>query len=284
MRMQKTVDISTKFERNTEIKTMNYHFLTAIGIGFIFLMSVLGAASVYCFKKEISPRIQTVFLGFSSGIMLAAAVWSLLLPSIEQSAVLFRHWGLALVAFGFLCGGAFLFVMDALLPRLQQGAFKSGAKTEDLRRSTKLFIAMTAHNVPESLAVGFAFGVAYVAGTVAAYTAALGVAIGIGIQNFPEGAAVALPMKLELKNNHKAFLYGVLSGAVEPIFATGGIFLAAYLRFAQPWLLAFAAGAMVYVVAEELLPEIGKTGNKKIGAWSVMFGFALMMILDVALG
>ena len=258
---------------------MGNAWLAVFGIGFIFLMTALGAALVYFFKNGISKTVNAAFSGFASGIMLAASVWSLLLPAIEQAEQSWGSFALGYIVAGFLLGGVFLLAFD----RLAGAAYSTRA---ELKRSAKLFFAVTLHNVPEGLAVGFAFGTAYAVGTTAAYIAALGLAIGIGLQNFPEGAAVALPLYSALGNKHKAFLYGAASGVAELIFGTAGYFLAAQLQRLQPWLLAFSAGAMVFVVAEELLPETRGEGIRlpSVGAWGVMLGFVLMMALDIALG
>ena len=260
---------------------MYYWTLTALGIGFIFLSSTLGAALVYCFKGELSKKANAAFLGLASGIMLAASVWSLLLPALSQSGNEWGRYAIIPVSIGFLLGSGFLWVFDKITPNKE----KEETFTNK-RKAKRLFLAVTLHNIPESLAVGFAFGAAWGIGTQAAFLSALGVAIGIGIQNFPEGAAVSLPMRTALKSKHKAFLYGVLSGGVEPIFAVVGCIFAAVLYGLQPWLLAFAAGAMVFVVAQDLLPEtfIEEGGRcASIGAWGTSIGFVLMMILDVLL-
>ncbi|MBQ8230178.1 MAG: ZIP family metal transporter [Clostridia bacterium] len=258
---------------------MSQIWITVFGIGFIFVMTALGAGLVYFFKKGISATVNAAFSGFASGIMLAASVWSLLLPAIEQAEESWGNFALIHVLASFLFGGVFLLIFD----KLTRSAYQTSA---ELKRSAKLFFAVTLHNVPEGLAVGFAFGAAYAAGTTAAYLAALGLAIGIGIQNFPEGAAVSLPLYSALGNKNKAFLYGAASGLAELIFGTVGYYLAAYLQWLQPVLLAFSAGAMVFVVAEELIPDSKSEGLKisSVGAWGVMIGFAVMMALDVALG
>lgn len=262
---------------------MSHFAITALGIGIIFGMTTLGAALVYFFKKDISPKANTLFLGFASGIMIAASVWSLLIPSIE-GAESYGKWNFVPAAVGFLIGGLFLVLLDKVVPHFHKGASEEEGPHILLKKSTKLFLAVTIHNIPEGLAVGFAFGAAAVIGGNAAYLSALGLAIGIGIQNFPEGAAVALPMRGVTGSRNKAFLYGMGSGIVEPIFAIIGYFLAAYLTVLQPWLLAFAAGAMIFVVAEDLIPDAKLTENPHLGTWGVMLGFAVMMVLDVALG
>ena len=233
----------------------------ALGTGFTFLMTTLGAAVVFFFVEEPRPQFQRTMLGFAAGVMTAASVWSLLLPAIEQSAD-FGVPGWLPAAAGLLLGVGFLSALDAVLPHLRR------AKDMDLtrRQSTLLMAAITLHNVPEGMAVGLAFALA-AEGEGMAGAAAL--ALGIGIQNLPEGAAISLPLRQEGSSRGRAFLLGTLSGSVEPIF---GILM--------PWLLSFAAGAMLYVVVEELVPQ----AHSKAGTCGFVGGFLIMMILDVALG
>lgn len=256
------------------------------GVGFIFLMTTAGSALIYFFKKGISKKLNTIFLGFAAGIMIAASIWSLLIPSIEQSQNL-GSLAFLPASFGFLLGGLFLFGIDKLVPHFHSASKQEEGVKSKLTRSSKLFLAMAIHNIPEGLAVGFAFGVALAtegAAQAGAFASALGLAIGIGIQNFPEGAAVSLPMAEELGSKNKAFLYGAFSGILEPIAAIIGILLASSLTIMMPWFLSFAAGAMIYVVVEELIPEARLSADSHWGTWAVMIGFVIMMILDVALG
>ncbi len=262
---------------------MNNTALTVFGIAFIFVMTSLGALTVYFFRKEISEKLNTVLLGFAAGIMIAASVWSLLIPAIEGSSS-YGKFNFAPAAVGFLIGGMFLMLLDKIIPHMHRGTNEEEGPHTSLTKTTKLFMAVTIHNIPEGLAVGFAFGAAAMIGDHAAYISALGLAIGIGIQNFPEGAALSLPMKSITKSNNKAFLYGMGSGIVEPVFAVIGYFLAAYIAVLQPWLLSFAAGAMIFVVAEDIIPEARLTERPHLGTWGVMAGFAVMMVLDVAFG
>ena len=258
--------------------------MTVLGIAFIFAMTTLGAALVFFFRKEISPTVNTVFLGLASGIMIAASIWSLLLPSIAQAEEAgFGALGFLPASVGFVLGGLFLVLIDRVVPHLHKNGREEGPHTS-LNKSTKMLLAITIHNVPEGLAVGFAFGAAAAIGEPVAYASALGLAIGIGIQNFPEGAAVSLPMRATTGKRGVSFVYGMLSGAVEPVFAVVGFFLAAYVSVLQPWLLAFAAGAMIFVVAEDLIPDAKLGSHPHLGTWAVMLGFVLMMVLDVALG
>lgn len=261
---------------------MSHTTMTVLGICFIFLMTTLGASLVFFFKN-ISQKTNSIFLGFASGIMIAASIWSLLIPAMEQSAG-WGKWSFVPAAIGFLLGGLFLVLIDKIVPHFHQGTQHEEGMHSSLKKSTKLFLAITIHNIPEGLSVGFAFGAAASLGTDAALISALGLALGIGIQNFPEGAAVSLPMKQAVGNSRKAFLFGMGSGAVEPVCAVLGFFLASYIEVLQPWLLAFSAGAMIFVVAEDLIPDIKFDDDSHIGIWGLMFGFVLMMILDVALG
>lgn len=255
---------------------MHHTFITVFAFGFILLMTTLGAAVVYFFKKSIPVKMNALFLGFASGVMLAASVWSLLLPALEQSQTLYGKWAFAPAAIGFLSGGLFLTLLDGFAQRF----YKNDEKAV---KSARLFLAVTLHNIPEGLAVGFAFGAAAILNSASAALSALFLSIGIGVQNFPEGAAISLPLKASGKTTHQSFLFGFLSGVAEPIFAAIGYFLAATLQAAQPWLLSFSAGAMVFVASQDLIPDAKCEEAPKIGAWSILFGFALMMILDVAL-
>ncbi len=254
-----------------------------IGFSIIFLTTTLGSALVWFFPNEISEKVNTVFLGFASGIMIAASVWSLLIPSIEGAAD-YGKFSFVPAAAGVLAGGLFLVLLDHAVPHFHKGTGEEEGPRLALAKPVKMFLAVTIHNIPEGLSVGFAFGAAMSAGGEGAYIGALALAIGIAIQNFPEGAAVALPMKNATGSRGKAFLYGTASGAVEPLFAVVGFFLASVLSAGQPWFLAFAAGAMLFVVAEDLIPDSHLGSHPHLGTWGVMFGFVIMMVLDVALG
>ena len=261
---------------------MNNTIITILGISFIFFMTTLGASLVYFFSSKQNNKVNALFLGFASGVMIAASVWSLLLPAIDLS----KNYGwlkFLPLLFGFVLGGLFLILLDKIIPEHQSNnEYKTNEK--EIKRTKKLFFAVTIHNIPEGLAVGFAFGAASLIGTQTAFLSALGLAIGIGIQNFPEGTAVALPIKTTTGSKTKGFLYGVLSGAVEPVFAVLGYFLAATIQVLQPWILCFAAGAMIYVVVCDLIPQSMMDTNAGFGSWGFMIGFVIMMILDVALG
>lgn len=243
----------------------------ALGTGFTFLMTTLGAATVFFFAGEPKPRFQRAMLGFAAGVMTAASVWSLLLPAIDQAAE-GKCPGWLPAAAGMLLGVVFLAALDALLPHLRR------APAEDAwRQNTLLMTAITLHNVPEGMAVGLAFALA-ARGEGAAGAAAL--ALGIGIQNFPEGAAIALPLRQEGQSRGRAFLGGMLSGSVEPVFGILVVLMAAWAHPLMPWLLSFAAGAMLYVVVEELVPQ----AHSRAGTCGFVGGFLIMMVLDVALG
>lgn len=246
------------------------------GFGFVFLMTSLGSLAVFLFKKEVSSKTSAIITGLSAGIMLAASIWSLILPAIEQSSSL-GDFSFLPAAAGFLLGCVFIWGIDQICKLINKD------RGEGLKKPTKLFLAMTIHNIPEGLAVGVAFGGAWALGDPVLIAMALSLAVGMGIQNIPEGMAVALPMKEATNSKFKGFLLGVASGIVEPIAAIVGFFLAAFLSTIMPWVLSFAAGAMVLVILSELLPD-GYSKNKDFSIWATILGFLLMMILDVALG
>lgn len=254
---------------------MNGTLIATIGIAFLFLMTTLGGAVVFFFKKDMSPKGNSLFLGFASGLMIAAAVWSLVLPAIDGASHMGTFNFLPASA-GIVLGAAFLVFMDRGLPRM--------FKLEKKQHSGLMFLAVTLHNIPEGLVVGIAFGNAFLIGQMSAFISALWLAVGIGLQNFPEGSALALPLKEKYKSRKKAFVFAFLSGVVEPIMAIVGIFLAQVLTPVMPYLLAFSAGSMIFVVAHELVPEAKDQNGSYIGSWGFVVGFVLMMILDVALG
>ena len=245
----------------------------ALGTGFTFGMTTLGAALVFFLAGEPHPRFQRALLGFAAGVMTAASVWSLLLPAIDQASQgALPGWVPA--AGGMLTGVAFLAALDALLPRLRRGR---QTMTASWRQTTLLMTAITLHNVPEGMAVGLAFALAAQGD---GFAGAVALAMGIGIQNFPEGAAVALPLRQEGWSRSRAFAGGMLSGAVEPLFGVLVVLAAAGVAPLMPWLLSFAAGAMLYVVVEELVPQ----AHSRAGTCGFVVGFLIMMVLDVALG
>jgi len=256
----------------------------AAGTGFTCLMTALGAAMVFVFRKEMSGGIQKIFLGFAAGVMIAASVWSLLIPAIEEAeAAGMAGWIPA--AGGFILGIAFLYGLDFLIPHLHIGATQAEGMTSSMKRTSLLVMAVTLHNIPEGMAVGLAFArAAQHGGDWALYAAALALALGIGIQNFPEGAAVSLPLRQEGMRVGRAFAMGSMSGIVEPVFGIATVLLSALIAPYMPWMLSFAAGAMMYVVVEELIPEAHLGEHSNVGTMGVMAGFLIMMILDVALG
>lgn len=253
------------------------------GLCFIFLMTTLGSSIVYFFRNDISHKLSSLILGFASGVMIAASIWSLLIPAINASES-YGDFKFLPAAVGFIFGGLFLILIDKIVPHIHNGKNQEEGMKSKLSKSTKLFLAVLIHNIPEGLAVGFAFGAASLGNDPAAYVAAMGLAVGIGIQNLPEGAAIALPMRSETNSKHKGFLYGMGSGIVEPISGLIGYFLASQISVLQPWLLSFAAGAMIFVVSEDLIPDAKLEEHPHLGTWGVMIGFVVMMILDVAFG
>ncbi|MDR3123250.1 MAG: ZIP family metal transporter [Treponema sp.] len=256
----------------------------AAGTGFVFLMTCFGSAMVFLFRNKNGRALQTLFLGFAAGVMIAAAVFGLLLPAIEEAEA-GGGIGWVAAAGGFALGVLFLLLLDRLIPHLHPGTNTIEGPLLSLRRTTLLVSAVTLHNIPEGMAVGLSFALAAQhSEDPSLYVSAIALALGIGIQNFPEGAAVALPLRQEGMSSAKAFLIGCLSGAVEPLFGVFTALAAAFIAPYMPWLLSFAAGAMFYVVVEELIPESRLGEHSNAGTMAVMAGFLVMMILDVALG
>ena len=254
------------------------------GTIFTWGMTALGAAGVFL-SREINKKLLDAMLGFAAGVMIAASYWSLLAPAIEVAGTGNSNPWLA-PAIGFLMGGLVLWIIDKILPHLHLNMpmeSAEGIKTT-WQRSVLLVLAITLHNLPEGLAVGVAFGAAAAGIEGAALSGAIALAIGIGIQNFPEGLAVSAPLRREGFPRFKSFWYGQLSGIVEPIGAVLGAAAVVVMRHVLPYALAFAAGAMIYVVIEELIPEAQQGENTDIPTWGAMIGFTVMMILDVALG
>ena len=262
---------------------MNHPVLwAAVGTGFTFLMTALGAATVLVFRGRTTPSLQRIFLGFAAGVMVAASVFSLLLPAIEETESL-GGIGWLPAAGGFLLGVLFLWGLDNLLPHLHPEAQAPEGLPASWRRTTLMVLAVTLHNIPEGMAVGLSFALA-AQHSGGGLSAALALAIGIGLQNFPEGAAISLPLRQEGVSTGRSFLYGALSGLVEPLFGILVVLAAGTIEPFMPWLLSFAAGTMLYVVTEELIPEAHLGEHSNTGTLSVMAGFVIMMILDVALG
>lgn len=264
---------------------MNALVWAAGGTGFTALMTALGAAVVFLFRNLVSPPLHRAMLGFAAGVMLAASVWSLLIPALEQAGA----WNMLRwipAAGGSLLGVLFLLAMGKLLPGLTPESMQICADWPSRKRTMLLVLAITMHNIPEGMAVGISFALAAETGDAGLFTAAAALALGIGIQNFPEGAAISLPLRQEGMGKRKAFFLGAASGFVEPIFALLTVLLAGVVRPILPWLLSFAAGSMLYVVVEELIPDANPqaTEGSSSGTLGFMVGFLLMMILDVALG
>lgn len=247
-------------------------------------MTCLGSSVVFFFRDKTNKSVQTVFLGFAAGIMIAASVFGLLVPAIEESeASGFIGWVPA--AAGFLIGVLFLFALDKIIPHLHPESGVREGLSSSMKRTTLLVSAVTLHNIPEGMAVGLSFALAAShSDDPMMYSSAVALALGIGIQNFPEGAAVSLPLRREGFSTGKSFLVGCLSGATEPLFGLLILLISGVIGPFMPWLLAFSAGAMLYVVVEELIPEAHLDEHSHFGTMSVMAGFIIMMILDVALG
>lgn len=254
-----------------------------IGIMIPFVGTALGSACVFFLKREMKPLLQKILLGFASGVMVAASVWSLLIPAMNMSEGMGR---LAFIpaAVGLLLGMAFLLLMDRVIPHLHLGSDEPEGAHSSLSKSMMLIFAVTLHNFPEGMAVGVVFAGMLEGSAGITLAGAFALAIGIAIQNFPEGAIISMPLKGTGISRGKAFLYGAASGIVEPLGALLTIWLASYIEPVLPYLLAFAAGAMLYVVVEELIPEASEGEHSNIATVGFAIGFVLMMILDVALG
>ena len=253
------------------------------GILIPFLGTSLGAACVFFMKQSLSDRLQRSLTGFAAGVMVAASVWSLLIPSIEQSAAL-GAFAFVPAAVGFWAGILFLLALDNIIPHLHQNSGQAEGPKSRLQRTTMMVLAVTLHNIPEGMAVGVVYA-GYLSGSAQITAAgALALSLGIAIQNFPEGAIISMPLRAEGMGKGGAFWGGVLSGVVEPIGAVLTILAARHIVPALPYLLSFAAGAMLYVVVEELIPEMSQGDHSNIGTVFFAVGFSVMMILDVALG
>lgn len=253
-----------------------------IGILIPFAGTSLGAAMVFFLKNEISGKLKRILTGFAAGVMVAASFWSLLQPALESS----EHMGrLAFLpaAIGFLIGIGFLLLLDVITPHMHMNSEGEGPRST-LKRTTKLILAVTLHNIPEGMAVGVVYANLVAGSNLVSAAGALALAIGIAIQNFPEGAIVSMPLRGEGMSKSKTFWYGVLSGAVEPVAAVITIFAFSFVTATLPYMLAFAAGAMMYVVVEELIPEMSEGEHSNWGTIAFSIGFVVMMVLDVALG
>ena len=254
-----------------------------LGIMIPLLGTVLGSACVFFMKKGMSENLKRALSGFAAGVMVAASIWSLIIPAIEQSENMGK-WSFVPAAVGFWLGILFLLLLDHIVPHLHQNASQTEGPKSHLKKSTMMILAVTLHNIPEGMAVGVVFA-GYIAGNTNITAAgALALSLGIAIQNFPEGAIISMPLKSEKMSKPKAFLSGAASGVVEPIGALITIAAAGIVIPVLPYLLSFAAGAMLYVVVEELIPEMSSGEHSNLGTVFFAIGFCLMMILDVALG
>lgn len=253
------------------------------GILIPFLGTSFGAACVFFMKKEMGDRLQRMLTGFAAGVMVAASIWSLLIPAMEQVSDMGKLAFVPAIA-GFWCGILFLLLLDHIIPHLHRNSQRAEGPRSQLKRTTMLVLAVTLHNIPEGMAVGVVYA-GYLAGnTQISAAAAMALSLGIAIQNFPEGAIISMPLRAEGTGKPKAFLGGVLSGIVEPIGAILTILAAGLIVPALPYLLSFAAGAMLYVVVEELIPEMSQGEHSDVGTIFFAVGFSVMMMLDVALG
>lgn len=262
---------------------MTVNTATVLGLLIPFLGTTLGSAMVFFLKNSIRPFVQKLLLGFASGVMIAASIWSLLTPAIEMAEQQGKV-GWVPAAVGFLLGIVFLLVLDSLIPHLHLDKEKPEGIKSKFKKTTMLCLAVTLHNIPEGMAVGVTFA-GLLAGNVGITIAgAMALAIGIAIQNFPEGAIISMPLRAEGMSRTKAFIYGTLSGSVEVIGAITTIILISLVTPILPYILAFAAGAMIYVVVEELIPESQAGKHSNIGTIGVAIGFTIMMVLDIALG
>ena len=253
-----------------------------MGTGFTCGATIVGAALVFFFKKDITKNAQRIFLGFAAGIMIAASVWSLIMPALDKAEELGQS-PVLMVTLGFVAGVAFLLVLDNFLPHLHPEDGTREGPPAKLKKNMMIVIAVTLHNIPEGMAVGLVFAAAAADMSPASWAAALALAVGMGLQNLPEGAAVSLPLRTQGMSRKKAFFLGAMSGVVEPVFGILAVLVAGSIGGIMPFILAFAAGAMMYVVVEEMIPEASLGEHSHTGTISVMAGFLLMMIFDIVL-
>ena len=256
---------------------------TVIGVLIPFVGTMAGAAGVFFMKRELGDRTQRALTGFASGVMVAASIWSLLIPAMEHAGGMGK-FAFVPAVIGFWAGILFLLLLDSVVPHLHMHAEKAEGPKSKLKRTTMMVLAVTLHNIPEGMAVGVVYAGFLSGNALISAGGALALAIGIAIQNFPEGAIISMPLHAEGVSKSKAFLYGTLSGAVEPAGAILTILAAGLILPAMPYLLSFAAGAMIYVVVEELIPEMSAGEHSNIGVIAFTAGFTVMMALDVALG
>ena len=256
---------------------------TFYGIMIPFIGTALGAGFVFLMKKSLSDKVHRALNGFASGVMVAASIWSLIIPAIEQSENLGKFSFFPAVI-GFWAGVLFLLLLDHVIPHLHQNGTQAEGPKSHLQKTTMMLLAVTLHNIPEGMAVGVVYA-GYLSGNAEISAAgALALSLGIAIQNFPEGAIISMPLRAEGMKKSKAFMSGTLSGIVEPVGAALTVLAAHFILPALPYLLSFAAGAMLYVVVEELIPEMSQGKHSNIGTLFFAAGFSVMMMLDVALG
>lgn len=255
----------------------------SMGVLIPFLGTTLGAAMVFLMRNKLNETVQKILSGFAAGVMVAASIWSLIIPAIDQSSDMGK-FSFVPALVGILLGVGFLLLLDCLIPHMHLNSDEPEGLTSHWKKTTMLVLAVTLHNIPEGMAVGVVLAGAYFGNATISMTGALTLAIGIAIQNFPEGAIISMPLKSKGFSKPKSFLYGTLSGIVEPIFAIITILLTRFISPVLPYLLSFAAGAMLYVVVEELIPESQAGKHTNWSTLSFIFGFVLMMVLDVALG
>lgn len=265
------------------LNNTNYILLAFLATLLTYILTSLGALSVFLFKK-VNEKIMSLMFGFGAGVMIAASFFSLILPALNQLELSGKPFGWITIVMGFLSGGFFILLIDLLMPHLHINSNECEGLKSKFNKKILLILSITLHNIPEGMAIGVAFASAYLQIPGSTYISALMLALGIGLQNIPEGMAVSLPLRTEGMSRKKAFFYGQASGIVEPISGILGAVLVSVVREALPFVLCFASGAMIYVVAEELIPS-GKTNEKnKLGTIGVIIGFAIMMALDIALG
>ena len=256
---------------------------TVIGILIPFVGTTLGSFCVFFMKKDLSLKVQRALTGFASGVMVAASIWSLIVPALEIAEDMGK-WSFVPSVVGFWLGILFLLLLDSVIPHLHMNAEQAEGPKSKLQRTTMMVLAVALHNIPEGMAVGVVYAGLLSGNSAVTTGGALALSIGIAIQNFPEGAIISMPLHANGKTKFRAFMDGVLSGAVEPLGALLTIFAISFIVPAMPYLLSFAAGAMLYVVVEELIPEMSEGEHSNIGVLMFSLGFTLMMALDVALG
>ena len=254
-----------------------------LGVLIPFIGTSLGSACVYALKKDVSKKVHKVLLGFASGVMIAASIWSLIIPAIDMSNDKGK-FAFIPAAIGIFLGVMFLFSLDKIIPHMHVDSNKpEGISKYNISKTTKLIFSVVLHNIPEGMAVGIAFAAVMNEGSAISFASAIALSLGIAIQNYPEGAIISMPLKGEGLGKNKAFIYGALSGIVEPIAAAITIMFSSFITPFMPYLLSFAAGAMIFVVVEELIPEAAVDNASDTSAIAFAVGFIIMMILDVAL-